>query len=125
MFIDFLLDVFKNLQKATQLSGKTGHTHTDGSSDASPTGSPNSNVGSVKQGEVVSIEADFSPNAVALLLAIIERGVRSRPSASSVEMHKDRFLDIACVDTDSSLLRGQRDFHLEKPGRSSVTRLPA
>lgn len=49
-------------------------------------------------GAVVSIEADFSPRAVALLLALIERNAILVPLTSSVEEKKPEFRDIAEVE---------------------------
>ena len=42
----------------------------------------------VAPGAVVSLEADFSPNAVALLLALVERGCVLVPLTSSVDAVK-------------------------------------
>lgn len=52
----------------------------------------------VPQGAVVSIEADFSPTATALLLALIERGAVIVPLTSSVEEKKPEFRQIAEVE---------------------------
>lgn len=52
----------------------------------------------VGPGHVVSLEADFSPNAVALLLAVVERGCTVVPLTSSVEAKKPEFREIAEVE---------------------------
>ena len=52
----------------------------------------------VAPGTVVSLEADFSPNAVALLLALVERGCILVPLTKSVEMKKPEFREIAEVE---------------------------
>jgi acyl-CoA synthetase (AMP-forming)/AMP-acid ligase II len=52
----------------------------------------------VARGAVVSIEADFSPRAVALLLALIERNAILVPLTSSVEEKKPEFREIAEVE---------------------------
>lgn len=52
----------------------------------------------VKPGAVVSVEADFSPRAVALLLALIERNAILVPLTSSVEEKKPEFREIAEVE---------------------------
>jgi acyl-coenzyme A synthetase/AMP-(fatty) acid ligase len=52
----------------------------------------------VEPGAVVSLEADFSPNAVALLLALVDRGCVVVPLTSSVEQHKPEFRRIAEVE---------------------------
>jgi len=53
---------------------------------------------SVGPGTVVSLEADFSPNAVALLLALIERRSIIVPLTQSVETKKPEFRLIAQVE---------------------------
>lgn len=52
----------------------------------------------VPHGAVVGIEADFSPRAVALLLALIERSAILVPLTSSVEEKKPEFRRIAEVE---------------------------
>jgi acyl-CoA synthetase (AMP-forming)/AMP-acid ligase II len=49
----------------------------------------------VAPGTVVALEADFSPNAVALFLALIERGCVLVPLTSSVATKRDEFIAIA------------------------------
>lgn len=53
----------------------------------------------VPQGAVVSLEADFSPNAVALLLALIEHSCILVPLTSSVEAKKPEFREVAEVES--------------------------
>ncbi len=52
----------------------------------------------VPRGAVTSVEADFSPRAVALLLALIEHGAVIVPLTSSVEEKKPEFRAIAAVE---------------------------
>lgn len=52
----------------------------------------------IERGSVVSLEADFSPNSVALLLALIERGCVVVPLTASVEAKKAEFRSIAEVE---------------------------
>jgi long-chain acyl-CoA synthetase len=52
----------------------------------------------VPRSAVVSVEADFSPRAVALLLALIEHGAIIVPLTSSVEEKKPEFREIAEVE---------------------------
>jgi acyl-coenzyme A synthetase/AMP-(fatty) acid ligase len=59
--------------------------------------------GSVPAGAVVSLEADFSPNAVALLLALVDRSTIVVPLTSSVEMKKPEFRRIAEVEIVASV----------------------
>lgn len=52
----------------------------------------------VDVGAVVSIEADFSPRAIALMLALIERSCVIVPLSSSVDSQKEEFREIAQVE---------------------------
>src|SRR5262245_19455065 len=53
----------------------------------------------VARGSVVSLEADFSPDSIALLLAFIERACVVVPLTASVENHKAELREIAEVET--------------------------
>ncbi|MDJ0909437.1 MAG: fatty acid--CoA ligase family protein [Woeseiaceae bacterium] len=52
----------------------------------------------IENGTVVSVEADFSPRAIALMLALIERNCLFVPLSSSVEGKKPEFRDVAQVE---------------------------
>jgi long-chain acyl-CoA synthetase len=52
----------------------------------------------IATGTVVAIEADFSPNAIALMLALIESGCIVVPLTSSVAAKKTEFMAIAGVE---------------------------
>jgi acyl-coenzyme A synthetase/AMP-(fatty) acid ligase len=53
----------------------------------------------VAPGAVVSLEADFSPASIALLLALVERGCIVVPLTPSVEAKKPEFRAVAQVET--------------------------
>ena len=66
----------------------------------------------VAAGSVVSVEADFSPRAIALMLALIEKSGVFVPLSSSIESKKPTFRDVAQVEAmvgiesdDSSWIR--------------------
>ena len=61
----------------------------------------------VKPGSVVSLEADFSPNAIGLLLALIRRSCVVVPLTASVEVKKNEFRAIAQVETVIGLADGE------------------
>jgi long-chain acyl-CoA synthetase len=52
----------------------------------------------IATGTVTAIEADFSPNAIALMLALIESGCIAVPLTSSVAAKKAEFMTIAGVE---------------------------
>ena len=58
-------------------------------------------------GSVVALEADFSPNAVALMLSLIENGCIVVPLTDSVEAKKPEFREVAQVEEIISI--GQDD----------------
>jgi long-chain acyl-CoA synthetase len=59
----------------------------------------------VRASSIVSIEADFSPNAIALMLALIEKSCIVVPLSTSVDAQKPEFREIAevevCIDIDA------------------------
>jgi acyl-coenzyme A synthetase/AMP-(fatty) acid ligase len=57
----------------------------------------------VKPGSVVALEADFSPNSVALFLSLTRRGCTLVPLTSSVEQQKPEFRQIAQVEVSCSI----------------------
>lgn len=68
----------------------------------------------IKSGTVTVVEADFSPNSVALLLALIECGCIFVPITSSVASKRDDFIRIA---------EGEVLFKIDKNDEVSVTEL--
>jgi len=52
----------------------------------------------IATGTVTAIEADFSPNAIALMLALIETGCIAVPLTSSVAAKKAEFIAISKVE---------------------------
>ncbi|MCH9684179.1 MAG: fatty acid--CoA ligase family protein [Deltaproteobacteria bacterium] len=52
----------------------------------------------IDRGTVVMLEAGFSPDAVALLLALLHRGAIVVPAAPSSQHHTERFAEIAQVE---------------------------
>jgi acyl-coenzyme A synthetase/AMP-(fatty) acid ligase len=68
----------------------------------------------IAPGSVVILEADFSPNAVALFLALIERHCILVPLTSSVEAKKQEFIEIA---------QGEVNIHIDANDEAVVSRL--
>jgi acyl-coenzyme A synthetase/AMP-(fatty) acid ligase len=78
----------------------------------------------VGPGQVVSLEGDYSPNAVSLLLALIDRGAIVVPLTDSVAAQRDEFLEIAEAQL---VIRLDQDDHwqiarLERAPRNTLTR---
>ena len=67
---------------------------------------------------VVSVEADFSPHAAALLLALVELGCVVVPLTESVAHKKDEFKEIAEVET-SIVLNRDDSFIFHKEDRTA------
>ena len=57
----------------------------------------------VTPGSVVAVEADFSPRAIALMLALIERSCLFVPLSNSVESKKTEFREVAEVEYSISI----------------------
>jgi acyl-CoA synthetase (AMP-forming)/AMP-acid ligase II len=60
----------------------------------------------VESGSVVVLEADFSPNAVALFLALVEAGCILVPLTSAVAANRDEFVEIAEGEVSISISSG-------------------
>lgn len=53
----------------------------------------------VTPGEVVTLDGDYSPATVSLLLALIDRGAIVVPLTKAAEAHRDEFLEVAQVES--------------------------
>ena len=98
MFIDFLFDVFRQNAESEaviwqdqsfaygQLLDSTNHWRSYLCENR------------IAAGTVTAVEADFSPNAIALMLALIETGCIAVPLTSSVAAKKAEFMAISGVE---------------------------
>ena len=68
----------------------------------------------IQKGTITIVEADFSPNSVALLLALIEHGCIFVPITASVASKRDEFIGIA---------EGEVLFKIEKNDNVSISKL--
>lgn len=96
MYIDFLIDVFNRHREQEAIVWRD-RVFSYGWILNAVEDSRNQ-LREVKPGAVVSLEADFSPNAIALMLALIERNCIVVPISSSVEVKKPEFREIARVE---------------------------
>jgi long-chain acyl-CoA synthetase len=86
----------------------------------------------IESGTVTAVEGDFSPNAIALMLALIESGCIAVPLTSSVAAKKTEFLGIAGVEAlvefdktdEPELTRFERSQHPELIQRLRKRRHP-
>lgn len=62
----------------------------------------------IPEGSVVAIEADFSPNSIALLLALVDASMIVVPLTKSVRAKRDEFLEIAQVEQVIAIDEGDR-----------------
>lgn len=98
MYIDFLLEAFDANQTKDAVVWR-GQAYSYGwLSRAIDSWKGRLLAAAVAPGAVVSLEADFSPNAIALLLALVEHGCVVVPLTASVEMNKPEFRSIAQVE---------------------------
>lgn len=98
MAIDFLREIFKQNADADAMIWRDEAYSYGFLLEAVNRWSRELEAGNVAPRSVVSLEADFSPNSVGLLLALIERSCVVVPLTSSVEAKKPEFRRIAEVE---------------------------
>lgn len=98
MFVDFLLEVFEQNRDAEAIIWRDRAYTYGWMLDAFDRWMAQLYAEDLKAGSIVALDADFSPNATALMLAMVERGYIIVPLAEAVEAHKPEFLDIAQVE---------------------------
>lgn len=98
MFIDFLFEVFrKNAEAEAVIWRNQGFTYGQ-LLDRTREWSRYLRKNRVTAGTVTAVEADFSPNAIALMLALIETACVTVPLTASVATKKAEFMAIAGVE---------------------------
>jgi len=118
MHVDFLVERFRNASQAPAIVWRDTVTDYGWLADEVERLSKALVQHGVPRGAVVSVEADFSPRAVALLLALIEHGAIIVPLTSSVEEKKPEFREIAEVECLISI-DAQDRLQIEMTGRSA------
>ncbi len=116
MFVDFLYDVFHKNRDQAAIIWKDQVYSYQWLLDSMRDWATRLEDEKIPLASVVSLEADFSPNAVALLLVLIERGHTIVPLTSSIGTKKAEFRSIAQVEVTISV--GQDD-------EASLSRLDA
>jgi acyl-CoA synthetase (AMP-forming)/AMP-acid ligase II len=98
MYIDFLIERFRTNPTSDALVWRDQRFSYGWMADAVERWTRSLDEQGVARGAVVSLEADFSPNAVALLLALVERGCILVPLTPSVEAKKPEFREVSEVE---------------------------
>ncbi|MGH3117313.1 MAG: AMP-binding protein [Gaiellales bacterium] len=98
MSIGFLLDVFQDNHSRDAIVWREQVFSFGGLREAVESWSRRLEDSGVTPGSVVSLEADFSPQAIALMLALVGRRCVIVPLTSSVEARKPEFREIAQVE---------------------------
>jgi long-chain acyl-CoA synthetase len=95
MFIDWLLDVFRTKAEQQAIIWKDQAFTYEWMLQTIFRWQSRLSESSIRGGQVVTLESDFSPSAVALMLALIERACILVPLTASVESSKPEFREIA------------------------------
>ena len=118
MFIDFLVERFEGARDSDAIVWRDRAWSYGWLADEVARWTRRLDEASVPPGSVVSLEADFSPTAVALLLALIERKAIVVPLTSSVESQKPEFREVAQVEVIATVDRND-DASFEPTGRDA------
>ena len=98
MFIDYLEDVFQRNQEKEAIVWNDAVYHYEWLLERINHWKQQIQEYGLAPGAVTAIEADFSPNAIALFLALIDHGCILVPLTSSVAAKKEEFIEIAQVE---------------------------
>ena len=115
MFIDFLMEIFRENKKKDAIIWQNKIYNFQWLLDRVRHWQEVIKSENIDQGTVTVLEADFSPNSIALFLALIEQGCISVPLTSSVEADRSEFINIA---------QGEVSFIVEKNENVKITELP-
>ena len=103
MFIDFMLDKFRNNLENEAIIWKNKIFSYDWLLNRIMYWNKYIKDNRIARGSVVIIESDFSPNSVALFLSLIENTCILVPLTSTVEAKKPEFIEIAEGEVSISL----------------------
>jgi len=113
--IEFMLDVFKECENSDAIIWHDQHFTYAWLMDRIQYWLKQIDEHGIQPGAVAILEADFSPNATALFLALVERLCILVPLSKSVQNQKREFIEIA---------QGEVDFALDDFDNSAITILP-
>lgn len=115
MFIDFLLETFERNKEKDAIIWKDGVYSYKWLLGAVEKWRKKISTKKISSGTVTILETDFSPNSVALFMALIEHGCILVPLTSSVETKKPDFIKTA---------QGEISFAINENDHSRITKLP-
>lgn len=115
MIIDFLLKVFNDNQDKEAIIWKDQIYHYKWLLDRIKYWKEQIVSNNISPGTVTIIEADFSPNAIALFLALADHRCVIVPLTTSVEASKSEFIEIA---------QGEISFFLDENDKVQINKLP-
>ncbi len=114
MFIDFMLDTFKKYENNDAIIWEDKIYSYRWLSERYSYWHRIVEAKGIKFGTVVILEADFSPNSITLLLALIEQGCILVPLTESVKSKKSEFIEIA---------QGEIIFSFDQKDKHSISKL--
>jgi long-chain acyl-CoA synthetase len=115
MHIDFMLEVFQKNQDKTAIIWKDKSFNYKWLLDQVISWQEKIKKEEIVSGTIIILEADFSPNALALLLVLIEMDYIIVPLTSSIESQKSEFIEIA---------EGEVLFKINENDQLAISRFP-
>ncbi len=115
MFIDFMLEVFRKNQEKEAIVWKDQVFHYKWLLDRIEYWKQEIQAKNIPRGSVAVIEADFSPNAIALFLALVDHACILVPLTGSVESKREEFIEIA---------QGEVSFVIDENDHVEIKKLP-
>ncbi len=115
MFIDFMLEVFRKNQEKEAIVWKDQIFHYKWLLDRIEYWKQEIQAKNIPRGSVAVIEADFSPNAIALFLALVDHACILVPLTGSVESKREEFIEIA---------QGEVSFVIDENDHVEIKKLP-
>lgn len=103
MHIDFLLSVFEDCKNDDAIIWRGRPYSYSWLIDSTKQWIEQLHKNKIKKGSIVAVQGDFSPNSIALILALINNNNIVVPLTQSVAANKDRFLEIAEVQYSISI----------------------
>lgn len=115
MFVDFMLEVFRKNQDKEAIIWKGQVYYYQWLLDRIEYWKQEIRANHISSGSVTVIEADFSPNAIALFLALVDHACIIVPLTGSVESKKSEFIEIA---------QGEVSFVIDENDQVQIRKLP-